>query len=63
MRTVARLFAGLLAAAALTMGFISGASAAEPGRTAPAKPLPWEASQFPTGAAEFTTLCVGGCIH
>ncbi|MDQ1022421.1 hypothetical protein QF035_000003 [Streptomyces umbrinus] len=61
MRTVARLSAGLLAAVALTMGSISGAAAAEPGRTAPAKPLPWEASQLPTGAGEFTTLCGGLC--
>lgn len=53
----------MLAAAALTIGFVSGASAAEPGRTAPTKPLPWEASQLPTGAGESTTLCVGGCIH
>ncbi|WP_405573674.1 hypothetical protein OG418_49525 [Streptomyces phaeochromogenes] len=63
MRTVARLSASMLAAAALTIGFVSGASAAEPGRTAPTKPLPWEASQLPTGAGESTTLCVGGCIH
>ncbi|MFF5010256.1 hypothetical protein ACFY3G_46565 [Streptomyces phaeochromogenes] len=61
MRTVARLSAGLLAAVALTMGFAAGASAAEPARTAPAKPLPWEASQLPTGAGEFTTLCGGLC--
>lgn len=63
MRTVARLSAGLLAVAALTMGFVSGAAAAEPGRTAPTKPLPWEASQLPTAAGEFTTLCSGGCPH
>ncbi|MFD3373801.1 MULTISPECIES: hypothetical protein [unclassified Streptomyces] len=61
MRAVARLSAGLLAAVALTVGFVSGAGAAEPGRTAPAKPLPWEASHLPTGAGEFTTLCSGGC--
>ncbi|MFD3606065.1 hypothetical protein, partial [Streptomyces sp. NPDC058656] len=61
MRAVARLSAGLPAAVVLTIGFVSGACAAEPGRTAPAKPLPWEASQFPTGAGEFTTLCSGGC--
>lgn len=30
MRTIARLSAGLLAAAALTMGFLPGASATEP---------------------------------
>ncbi|GHB92331.1 MULTISPECIES: hypothetical protein [Streptomyces] len=63
MRTVARLSAGLLAVVALTMGFVSGAAAAEPGRTAPTKPLPWEASQLPTAAGEFTTLCSGGCPH
>jgi hypothetical protein len=61
MRTVTRLFAGLLAAVALTMGFVSGASAAEPGRTAPTKPLPWEASHLPAEAGEFTTLCGGLC--
>ncbi|WP_405953452.1 hypothetical protein [Streptomyces phaeochromogenes] len=53
--------AGLLAAVAPTMGFVSGAAAAEPGRTASTKPLPWEASQLPTGAGEFTTLCGGFC--
>lgn len=63
MRTVTRLSAGLLAAVALTVGFIPGASAAEPGRTAPTKPLPWEASHVPTGAGEFTTLCGGLCPH
>jgi hypothetical protein len=63
MRSVARLSAGLLAAVALSVGFTPGASAAEPGRTAPTKPLPWEASQLPTGAGEFTSRCVGGCIH
>jgi hypothetical protein len=63
MRTVARLSAGLLAAVVLTVGFVPGASAAEPGRTAPTKPLPWDVSQLPTAAGEFTTLCVGGCIQ
>ncbi|GHH63421.1 hypothetical protein GCM10018775_81150 [Streptomyces umbrinus] len=45
----------------LTTGFVSGVAAAELGRTAPTKPLPWEASQLPTGAGEFTTLCGGLC--
>ncbi|MFJ4834430.1 hypothetical protein ACIP79_31655 [Streptomyces sp. NPDC088747] len=63
MRVTARLSAGLLAAVAFTVGLTSGASAAEPGRTAAAKPLPWDVSQLRPGTAEFTILCSGGCIH
>jgi hypothetical protein len=62
MRTVARLSAGLLAAAALTVGFIPGASAAEPGRTAPTKPLPWD-NVSRLSSLKFTTLCMGSCIQ
>jgi hypothetical protein len=54
---------GLLAAVALTVGFMPGASAAEPDRTAPTKPPAWDISQLPTGAGKFTTLCGGGCIQ
>ncbi|MFI6338824.1 hypothetical protein [Streptomyces sp. NPDC050535] len=63
MRTVARLSAGLLTVVALAVGFVPGASAAEPGRTAPTKPLPWDVSQLPTGTGEFTTLCMGSCVQ
>jgi hypothetical protein len=44
------------------VGFIPGASAAEPGRTAPTKPLPWDnVSRLPS--LKFTTLCMGSCIQ
>jgi hypothetical protein len=50
MRHTIRLSVGLFAAVVITVGFLPGASAAPPSRTAPAKPLPWDVSGLPAGA-------------